>query len=80
MSCWGFNGQGQLGVGAGVVSSPDAMAVPTIADAIDVAAGSTHTCALLAGGRLRCWGSNAHGRLGDGTRTDRTSPVSVVGL
>jgi len=31
-----------------------------------VKAGSTHTCALLADGKLRCWGANSHGQLGYG--------------
>jgi alpha-tubulin suppressor-like RCC1 family protein len=33
-------------------------------------------CAILSGGSLRCWGANAEGQLGDGSRTDRPSPVA----
>lgn len=41
--------------------------------------GSTHTCAVLTSGQLRCWGNNDNGELGDGTNgTDRQRPRVVV--
>jgi alpha-tubulin suppressor-like RCC1 family protein len=43
-----------------------------------VAAGFSHSCALLRTGAVRCWGSNSYGQLGDGTRTDRRTPTAVV--
>ncbi|HEX5066930.1 MAG TPA: RCC1 domain-containing protein, partial [Myxococcota bacterium] len=48
--------------------------------AIEVAAGSRHTCALTAQGGARCWGSNDLQELGDGTSTPSGVPVEVVGL
>ena len=45
-----------------------------------IAVGHDHSCALLANGSLRCWGDNFFGQLGDGTFTDRLSPVDVSGL
>jgi hypothetical protein len=36
--------------------------------------GSFHTCAIVDGG-LQCWGSNQFGALGDGTTTQRNTPV-----
>lgn len=79
--CWGANSHGQLGDG-----TTTNRAVPVAVDtsgvlhnlAVDqVAAGALSTCALGTNGLVYCWGSNAHGQLGDGTTTDRLSPVAV---
>jgi alpha-tubulin suppressor-like RCC1 family protein len=44
-----------------------------------VSGGATHTCGVTTDNRAYCWGSNADGALGDGTTTDRHSPVRVLG-
>src|SRR5215813_2318558 len=43
-------------------------------------AGTFHTCVTRPDGSVRCWGSNRRGALGDGTTTDRLTPVPVAGL
>lgn len=48
--------------------------------AMQVAAGAAHSCAVTSHGRVLCWGSNAFGQLGDGSRRMRISPVDVSGL
>jgi alpha-tubulin suppressor-like RCC1 family protein len=44
-----------------------------------VSAGGNHSCALVSDGRAYCWGNNLGGQLGDGTNTDRLTPVAVAG-
>jgi alpha-tubulin suppressor-like RCC1 family protein len=46
---------------------------------VTMSAGRFHTCAVSMDG-LRCWGLNAHGEVGDGTTTQRLTPVRVAGL
>jgi alpha-tubulin suppressor-like RCC1 family protein len=44
-----------------------------------VTAGTFNTCGETRGQRAYCWGSNSRGELGDGTTTQRLTPVAVVG-
>jgi alpha-tubulin suppressor-like RCC1 family protein len=37
---------------------------------LELAAGYEHTCALLAGDAIRCWGNNDFGQLGYGHTED----------
>jgi alpha-tubulin suppressor-like RCC1 family protein len=91
IECWGANGSGQLGHGATndssiapsvVASSMDTnpAAVSGVSDATAIAAGFFHTCALLSGGTIQCWGDNTDGQLGDGTTNDSSTPVAVSGI
>jgi alpha-tubulin suppressor-like RCC1 family protein len=66
--CWGFGTSGQLGYGNYTnVSVPGTAGdVNTGSKVLQVAAGAAHTCALLNNGGIKCWGSNAFGRLGYG--------------
>jgi hypothetical protein len=43
-----------------------------------LAAGGSHTCALLVGSGVKCWGYDAYGQLGIGTTTPRLTPAEVV--
>lgn len=80
--CWGENGHGELGDGTKTLRTRPVRTTRLPAGIQAIAAGSDayHTCALLTGGRAMCWGSNDHGQLGDGTTTNRTTPVPAAGL
>lgn len=78
--CWGDNGFGQLGDGTWTDRLTPVGVHGLDAGVVSITAGSFFTCALLAGERIRCWGSNFRGQLGDGTMQDRPTPVDVVGF
>ncbi|MEQ1597151.1 MAG: Ig-like domain repeat protein [Casimicrobium sp.] len=80
VKCWGANYSNQLGDGTILPSQVPVAVVGLSAQAVKVAAGTGHTCALLVSGGLQCWGANAYGQLGDGTTTPGVSPVSVINL
>ena len=49
-----------------------------ITTATAVTTGLTQSCARLSNGRLRCWGANEHGQLGNGGTTPSPVPVDVT--
>ena len=80
--CVGLNNSGQYGNGTtleagGASAVPITRSDPSV-DYIDIVAGDTSTCAITAGDRrVRCWGDNSSGQLGDGTTARRLSPVDA---
>ena len=54
--------------------------VPGVAGAVGLAAGGNAGCAVGRGGHVACWGDNAYGTLGDGTRLPSTGAVIVERL
>ncbi|WP_018801849.1 Ig-like domain repeat protein [Salinispora arenicola] len=75
---WGDNASGQLGDGSTADSSmPVAVSLPAGVTVTAVAGGSTHNLALTSAGAVLAWGSNSSGQLGDGTTTNRRTPVAV---
>lgn len=79
--CWGANFNGQLGDGTFSHSSAPRAIAGSAFGLRQVSAGMyNHTCYRRPDGGARCWGHNEYGQLGNGTSTDSSTPVSVVGL
>jgi alpha-tubulin suppressor-like RCC1 family protein len=73
VECWGRSDVGQLGA----IDTSAAVLPPTVVPGAEsgvkaLAVGWKHSCALMEGGEVRCWGDNAKGQLGTGD----TEPVS----
>jgi alpha-tubulin suppressor-like RCC1 family protein len=77
--CWGSNGSGQLGDGTTTTQTSMSAASPVsgLTNARMIAAGGNHSCAVDGASTVWCWGENANGELGDGTTTQRTTPVAT---
>lgn len=78
---WGYGLYGSLGNGTfGERSTPARVLYsgsPIVAS--DVSAGSDHNCAIKSDGSvLYCMGNNGYGQIGDGTTTNRNTPVAIV--
>ncbi len=78
--CWGNNGTGQLGIGAAPGPPTPTDVVGLSQGVLMISAGGQHTCAVVTGGTVKCWGDNVFGQLGDGTTGQSSTPVDVVGL
>ena len=87
LRCWGYGGDGALGYANKTTIGDDE--APSAGGPVDVGAGRTvravsagavHTCAVLDGGAVRCWGFGGDGRLGYGNITaigDDEAPSSI---
>ena len=80
VKCWGYNNYGQLGDGTKTNRSTPVNVSGLSSGVSAISVGDRFTCAVLSNGAAKCWGGNSSGNLGDGTITDRTTPVDVSGL
>jgi alpha-tubulin suppressor-like RCC1 family protein len=87
IDCWGGNGDGQAGqpiTGNGIITAPtgvSGLSGPINAQGLSV--GDYHTCAIITGGSVYCWGWNMYGQLGNASTAvgdHATSAVPVQGL
>jgi len=82
--CRGDNTFGAVGNGTWNVLVEDPATVlraegGPLTGAAAVATGPFNTCALMIDTTVRCWGSNEHGTVGDGTTSDRLVATTVTG-
>ena len=76
---WGSNGAGQLGDNTITNKSSPVTTAGGGNNWNSVSVGWASTAAIKTDGTLWTWGHNGSGRLGDGTTTSRSSPVSIAG-
>ncbi len=75
LRAWGFNGNGQLGIGNNVSQSLP-VSLSNVGDIIQID-GNSHTLALRSDGTVLSWGYNGNGQLGNGNTTTSNTPGAV---
>ncbi|MGB7540251.1 MAG: hypothetical protein WBM17_17045 [Anaerolineales bacterium] len=80
VKCWGANDGGQMGIGDAGAQSVPVDVIGLTGEAVGVAVGGNHSCALMRSGDVMCWGANYSGEIGDGTQIDRKHPALVLGF
>jgi alpha-tubulin suppressor-like RCC1 family protein len=84
--CWGYNGEGQLGDGTGVLRplpvqllATDAGATAPVTDAVSLVVGAHHACIVRGAAReVWCWGQGGEGQLGTGLTMDAGTAVRAT--
>ncbi|KAL5005406.1 hypothetical protein ScPMuIL_018862 [Solemya velum] len=75
---WGYNGNGQLGLGNNV-NQPNPCKVQALQGiyVCQIACGYAHTLVLSDEGSLYSWGANSYGQLGTGNKANLVTPAKV---
>ena len=81
---WGWNYYGELGDGTTTTRHTPVQVLGLdgagfLTGVVAVSAMQSHSLALKSDGAVWAWGYNNRGQLGDGTTTDRHTPVQVLG-
>lgn len=88
VKCWGYNGQGQLGLGnttdkgGHTGEMGDALAnvsLGTGRTAQSISGGMDHTCVVLDNDTVKCWGANFYGQLGQGNVAPKGNSSGQMG-
>ncbi len=77
---WGLNQDGQLGDGSTTDRRTPVSVTGLTSGVTKIAAGSGFSLALKNDGTVWAWGGNRYGTLGDGSTSQRRTPVAVSGL
>lgn len=64
VKCWGYNIQGQLGIGSTNDSSVPVQ-ITSLSDIVKISLGDQFSCTLNNSGYTSCWGNNSYGQLGN---------------
>lgn len=78
VKAWGANGQGSVGDGSTANRVTPVQVSGLTSGVTQVEAGISTAYALSSDGSVRAWGYNAQGQVGDGSTTNRPTPVSVA--
>ncbi|MEY3691263.1 MAG: hypothetical protein RJB57_918, partial [Actinomycetota bacterium] len=79
VACWGSNDRYQTGSGAITATQVWPSRITGLTGVTAISSGYEHTCAVVTGGSLTCWGDNKYGQLGDGT-TSSSKVTSLVNV
>lgn len=88
VKCWGVNSMGELGLGDALTRGDQLGEMGDHLPRVDLGSGrrattlstdSTHTCAVLEDGSVKCWGLNSNGRLGLGDTANRGDGPNEMG-
>lgn len=78
VTCWpGYSPQGEL-VNRPFTVKAAAGSTSPLSGVTAITAGNDHTCAIMSGGGVKCWGDNYYGQLGNGSTTSSLTPVDVL--
>ena len=80
VKAWGLNDSGQVGDGSATNRMTPVQVSGLTSGATQLAGGLATGYALLSDGSVRAWGSSSRGQVGDGSTTQRFTPVPVSDL
>ena len=85
IKCWGKGQNGQFGNGTNPTGQRTAVSAlvsttdqSPLSGAVQVSVGGYRTCALMEGGGIKCWGTDAYGELGNVGTGQQKYPVNVT--